>query len=155
MRLQISRSPNFNLLFQFLFLKNFFQNRTVFVFSESWLCNQLLQKAYCGIFLLFPCILSHPTGSPKYSVTCQNMLQYYTENCLFMHVTLRLNQRLNIELGGGRKIIGCEGHWTGLWKVLFNTGETVVHFRLHVIEYSPCSNCWRDEPVKNSFIASR
>ena len=46
---------------------------------------------------LFPC-----TGSPKYSVTCQNMLQYYTVNCLFIHGTLRLNQRLNIELGGGR-----------------------------------------------------
>lgn len=42
-------------------------------------------------------------------MTCQNMLQYYTENCLFVRVTLRLNQRQNIELGGGRKIIGCEG----------------------------------------------
>ena len=40
-------------------------------------------------------------------------------------------------------------------QVLFNTGETVVHFRLHVIEYSPCNNCWPDEPVKSSFIASR
>ena len=40
-------------------------------------------------------------------------------------------------------------------QVLFNTGETVVHFRLRVIEYFPCNNCWPGEPVKSSFIASR
>ena len=34
-------------------------------------------------------------------------------------------------------------------------GNSSTLNRLHVIEYSPCNNCWPDEPVKSSFIASR
>ena len=40
-------------------------------------------------------------------------------------------------------------------QVLLNTGETAIHFRLHVVEYSACNNCSPVEPVKSSFIASR
>ena len=35
--------PNFNMLFQ-LMLTIFFEKQTVFVFTESWSCDQLMQK---------------------------------------------------------------------------------------------------------------
>ena len=39
------RLPNFNVLFQ-LVLTNFFQKWTVFVFTESWLRDQVIPRAY-------------------------------------------------------------------------------------------------------------
>ena len=54
------------------------------LYSSSWIINPLLDGLVCGIVGHFYSSLilffTHPTGSPKYSVTCKNVPRYYTLN---------------------------------------------------------------------------
>ena len=56
-------------------------NRLFLSESERWIINLLLHVLLCSIaenFFLVVCILTRPTGSPKYGTTRKNTQRYYT-----------------------------------------------------------------------------
>ena len=54
-----------------------------------------LDEDEISFFIVVFCILTHPTGSPKYSETSKNILRYYTLNrpikYIYLHLAIIMN----------------------------------------------------------------
>ena len=73
-QLKIHRLPNFNNALSAC-AKNVFQKRTVFAFTESWSCDQLMQKVYLRSIIM---------QSHMMSKTCKNRLYLqHTCTCIY------------------------------------------------------------------------
>ena len=64
--------------------------QTVYMRATFPFCSEV-EYQYRGIFLLVSCILTRPTGSPKYGVTPKNIPRYYTLNLLIRYTYIYIS----------------------------------------------------------------